>query len=200
MKHPMRDYAKDGDGVLIGRRQGEIARRDIERSIDAQAPDAPIALDFTGIRSVSSPFADALLVPLLSNRMTGYYEEHPILVVHPTDDVAETLGATLERRGLFVLGAPPPRLLGAQGTLEETLRLADQLSPFSVLDLASELRISQQAANNRLKLLLSSGALVRRRVIRERGGKEFVYEVPNLPGKRGGTARRRKRTSVSTAA
>jgi hypothetical protein len=192
MEHPMKGYgAKDGDGVLVGRDRGEAARRDVERSIRQTASGTPIALDFKGVRSVSVPFADALLVPLLSNRMSGYYEDHPILVVNPTDDVAETLAATLERRGLFILGTPPPRLLGAQPTLEETLQLANELSPFSVLQLAHALGVTQQAANTRLKLLLNSGALVRTRSVPARGGMEFLYAVPRLP------ARRRKRPNAN---
>jgi hypothetical protein len=206
MEHPMREYAgKEGDGVLIGRGRGEAARRDIERSIRDHVAGAPIALDFKGVRSVGVPFADALLVPLLSNRISGYYEEHPILVVNPTEDVAETLGATLERRGLFILGTPPPRLLGAQPTLEATLQLAYQLGRFTVLDLADKLGITQQAANNRLKLLLNSGALVRTRSVPERGGMEFLYEVPGVPSRRSKAAsangreqaRRRRASSVS---
>jgi hypothetical protein len=197
MELAMREYAKDRDGILIGREKGEEARLDIERAIRAQSIDAPIALDFHDVRSVSVPFADALLVPLISNRMIGYYGEHPIVAINMTDDVADTLGATLERRGLFLLGAPPPhlRLLGAQETLEETLQLAHKLSPFSVLDLARALDISQQATNNRLKLLLNSGALVRKRVAPARGGKEFVYEVPATRRKRPPTRRRKQARS-----
>ena len=181
----MKDYeARDGEGVLIGRAKGESARRDVERAIRPLASGAPIALDFKGVRSVSVPFADALLVPLLSNRMSGYYEDHPILVVNATEDVGDTLAATLERRNLFILGTPPPRLLGGQQTLEETLQLANELSPFSVLGLARELGITQQAANNRVKLLLNSGALVRTRSVPARGGMEFLYAVPQPPGRR----------------
>jgi hypothetical protein len=128
--------------------------------------------------------------------MSGYYEEHPILVIRASDDVAETLAATLERRGLFVLGTPPPRLLGAQGILEDTLQLAQELSPFSVLDLADNLGISQQAANNRVKLLLNSGALVRRRVVPERGGKEFVYEVPKPQNRQSKSVSSKKRKPI----
>jgi hypothetical protein len=185
MQHPMRRYAKGDDGVLIRRSVGERARQDVERAIRDLAQGSPIALDFIGVRSVSVPFADALLVPLVSNRMTGYYEDHPLIVVHASEDVAETLGATLERRGLFILGVPPPRLLGGQATLGETLQIAQRISPFSVLDLARELDITQQAANNRVKLLLNSGALVRSRIVPLRGGREFVYEVPSLGARNG---------------
>jgi predicted ArsR family transcriptional regulator len=74
-----------------------------------------------------------------------------------------------------------------------------------VLDLADELGITQQAANNRLKLLLNSGALVRTRSVPERGGMEFVYEVPGIPSRRSKAAsangreqlRRRRASPVS---
>ncbi|MBN1609264.1 MAG: winged helix-turn-helix transcriptional regulator [Polyangiaceae bacterium] len=194
----MRKHAKQG--LLLGREEGQQARHEIERAIAEQAPGTPIALDFDGIKSVSVPFADALLVPLLSNRLTGYYEDHPFLVINASEDVAETLRATLERRRLFILSLPrPTQLLGAERTLEETMRAADKLSPFNINQLAEALGLSQQATNNRVKELLRSGAMSRRRIERPRGGKEFVYEVPKTEaavrkgraGKSSGTASQR---------
>jgi hypothetical protein len=177
MQHSMRLHA-DHDGVLVGRAAGEEARHQIEHAIGRQTPGTTIALDFEEVRAVSVPFADALLVPLISNRLTGYYEDHPLLVINANEDVRETLAATLARRNLFVLGVPPPKLLGGEETLDETIRVADELSPFTVLTLARKLGITQQAANNRLKALLRSGALARKRTSPARGGKEFIYEVP----------------------
>jgi hypothetical protein len=62
--------------------------------------------------------------------------------------------------------------------LDETIKLAQELRNFSALQIAGELGLSQQAANNRLKELVRNGALVRRRIVPERGGKEFLYAVP----------------------
>lgn len=42
---------------------------------------------------------------------------------------------------------------------------------------ANRLRISPQAANNRLKVLVSSGAVARERIVPAGGGKEFSYRV-----------------------
>ena len=193
MQHPMRFYAGADDGVLVGAATGEQARHDIEVAIREQTPGTPIALDFKEVRAVSVPFAEALLVPLLSNRLTGYYEDHPFLVVNATEDVRETLAAALERRNLFVLGVPPPKLLGAEPTLDETMQLAHELGSFTVLEIAAKLWLTQQAANNRLKLLLRNGALTRRQVVPPRGGKEFIYEVPKPTGDESVAPRRPRR-------
>jgi hypothetical protein len=173
----------DRDGVLVGRDQGEETRHALEREIrrtETLSPDQPIALDFRGIRSVSVPFAEALLVPLLAGRLTGYYEMHPVVVVAASEDVSETLAAALSRHQLSVLGlvADRPDLLGGERGLRDTVRLAYELGEFSVSDLAAALDVSQQTANERLRALHRLGAVARRRSIPKGGGREFVYSIP----------------------
>src|SRR4051812_30218449 len=90
VRFPLLDYADDG-GLLRGRDGGEHARHELERLISdlsGRDPGFAIALDFNGVRSVSVPFAEGFLVPLLNNRLTGYYEEHPILVLAADEDVS----------------------------------------------------------------------------------------------------------------
>ena len=64
--------------------------------------------------------------------------------------------------------------------LATTLREAVSLRSFNVHELAERLDLTPQAANNRLRLLLRSGALQRERAKPERGrgGREFRYRVP----------------------
>lgn len=179
------DYAEEG--LLKGRGAGERARHDLERLISdlsTRDPHFVIALDFDQVRSVSVPFAEGFLVPLLSNRLTGYYEEHPILVLAADEDVSETLAAALARRQLSVLGliSERPDLLGGERGLRETIRAAFALGHFSVGDLSRQLGVSGQTANERLRALHRLGAVARRQLTPKGGGREFVYWVPTGVG------------------
>ena len=179
MKHPMAQYGEGG--VLDTRVAGERALNDIERAIAAQRSDVVIALDFEGVRAVTVPFADACLGKLLTGRAAGFYEHHSIVLLDANEDVRETIGLALRYRNLvaLVLGhGGPPELLGADAILEQTMNAALELQDFSVIDLASRLSLSPQAANNRLRHLLRSGALERDRVNPRTGGREFRYRVP----------------------
>lgn len=185
------------DGVLVGRERGDELRHELEREIrriDTRSPVHPIAVDFTGVRSVSVPFAEALLVPLLAGRVAGYYEAHPFVVVTAGEDVTETLAAALERHNLSVLGVIADRtdLLGGEAGLRETVRTASELGEFSVADLAKALDVSQQTANERLRALHRIGAVTRRRTTPRRGGREFVYAVPRGTGSTASATSRRE--------
>jgi sugar/nucleoside kinase (ribokinase family) len=149
-------------------------------------PTDPVALDFDQVEAVDVPFADAFLGALLSGRLAGYHGEHPIVAINVSEGVRETLDATLRRRRLHLLGVTlgQPQLLGGDDILELTLRAALAAGRFSAADLARRLNITPQAMNNRLKILLESGALSRIRTPRARGGKEFEYQAPSFPDDR----------------
>ena len=182
MRHPMAQYAPRGDGILDTRAAGERALNDIERSMAARPDHAVIALDFSDVRAVTVPFADACLGRLLTGRAAGFYEDQPIVLVDANEDVRETIALALRYRNLIalVLGSGgPPELLGADEVLERTMEAALELQDFSVIDLASRLNLTPQAANNRLRHLLRGGALERERVNPRTGGREFRYRVPD---------------------
>jgi hypothetical protein len=177
------DMAQFGkDAVLTGADAGARARSALERSIQGLVDDQPVFLDFSGVRAVSVPFIDASLGRLLSGRVAGYYETHPIAVYGASEDVRLTIDATLRLHHLYALalGSPGAELLGADEVLASTLREAVSLRDFNVHQLAERLELTPQAANNRLRLLLRSGALQRERAKPERGrgGREFRYRVP----------------------
>jgi hypothetical protein len=178
------EMAKFGeDGILTGASAGEHARSAIERAMQHLVDDQPVFLDFTSVRAVSVPFIDGCLGRLLSGRAAGYYETHPIVVYWATIDVRETIDAALRLHHLYALalgGQRGAELLGADEVLETTLREAARLRNFNVHELAERLELTPQAANNRLRLLLRSGALQRQRAKPERGrgGREFRYSVP----------------------
>lgn len=205
MHVPMKNFGTDG--VLTTREAGARARHEIERHIGTLMPGQPVALDFADVRAVSVPFADEAVGQLLSGWLSGYYEEHPILAFNASEDVRETIAAALRQRRLLLLGLHhgDAELLGADAVLDETMRVAQRLGSFSAADLAQELGLTPQAANNRLKTLMRSGALRRTRVAPSRGGKEFAYEVPPVPpspfdrgGGSGGVARPRRTTARQT--
>jgi hypothetical protein len=177
----MKKFGKDG--VLTGAETGTRARSAIERSIARLEDDQAVLLDFAGVRAVSVPFIDSSLGQMLSGRVSGYYETHPIVLIGATVDVRETIDAALRLHHLYALalgGREGPELLGADDVLATTLREAVKLRTFNVHQLADKLDLTPQAANNRLRLLLRSGALQRERAKPERGrgGREFRYRVP----------------------
>lgn len=175
--------SEDYEAVLTGRENAERARVAVERAIREQSPATPCALDFSGIEAISAPFVDEFLGKLLSGHLAGYYEDHPLLALNADPDVRETINVVLRARGLSMLYVSDSEvsLLGGERRLEETLQAAAGLGRFRASQLAEVLGLTPQAANNRLKTLLRQGALLRARVVREGGGKEFEYEVPRVP-------------------
>lgn len=168
------------EGVLATSEQAQLVRSRLEHEIAAQQSGAPIELDFNGIQAITVTFADECIGRVLSSRLAGYDEDHPLFAVGADRPVRETLAAALRQRHLSLLsfGAEGVELLGADETLEETMREAVRLQSFTVNELADRLGLRAQAANNRLVALVRVGALTRDRVIPSRGGREFRYYVP----------------------
>jgi hypothetical protein len=173
-------------GVLVTREDAMRARHDLEHLLAGSAlgPGTPLELDFSEVIAISVPFADEMLGQLLAGRLSGYYEDHPVIATNLSSEVAETVDLALRHRRLQLLALTEgeARLLGADELLEQTLRAAFQAGQFRASQLAEQLALSPQAMNNRLKMLLRSGAVRRERTPTPRGGKEFSYEVPLPPG------------------
>jgi predicted transcriptional regulator len=198
---PMKTY---GGRVLVTREKGARARFDIERQLAAIGSGDVVALDFRGVAVVSVPFADECVAGLLSGRLTGYYEEHPVVAINANEDVRETVALTLRARRLALLciGPERPELLGGDRILNETLQAAWELKRFSAAELGERLGLSPQAANNRLSALVNTGAVHRVRVVPTGGGKEFAYEVVRSVGSGGanGSGSPRPRSKSRTPA
>lgn len=175
--------AQTDDDFLVGREGGQRARSRLEREMQThRAAEDPVAIDFAGIRGMTVPFAREFFVPLLSPRLGGYYDEHPVLVVNAGEDVAETLHVVLADSALAVLslaGEHDGALLGGERSLRDAMRVAQSLGEFTANELAAELGVSAQAVNNRLKQLVRIGALVRVPVVLPAGGREFRYRLPS---------------------
>lgn len=179
VRFPMSQWVSKAN-VLVGRDQGEIVRAVLEGELRKLSPADPVVLDFDGVEVVTVSFADGFFVPLLSGWSAGYYGEHPLLALGADDEVAETIDAVLRLRNMAVLaiGERGPQLLGGELAMDETVAAAYQLEHFSAADLAQRLGITPQAANNRLKVLVQRGALVRRVATASSGGKVFGYRFP----------------------
>ena len=168
------------NGLLATREEGEAARSALQRELLSTPPEAPIGIDARDIEAMSFPFADSFFGPLLSGWLTGYYDEHPIVVYGANDSVAETIDAALRLRNMGVIARvdSEAKLLGGEAALRETVAAASRLGGrFSAAQLGLELGVTPQAMNNRLKLLLRMGALVRVPVAVPGGGREFEYRV-----------------------
>jgi hypothetical protein len=178
MNHAMFRYADDG--VLRTAERGAEAYRDIVRGIASCGPDDPIGLDFAGVRAISIPFANESVCQLLAGWRGGYHAEHPLVVTDADREVRATLAGALRLHRLSVLAVADDQveLLGGDAILTETIEVARALGEFRVHDLAEHLNLKAPAANNRLRLLMRSGALIRTRSVPIGGGKEFLYRVP----------------------
>ena len=189
MHVPMKRYGKQG--VLDTRAGGAEARWDIERELASASVTEALVLDFDDVRAVTVPFVEECVGKLLAGRSTSYYDDHPVIAINANDDVRDTLDVTLGHRRLALLHASdPPQLLGGDRILNATLREAWSLQSFTATEVAARLGISAQAANNRLKALVASGALRRALIVPPGGGKEFAYTIPQ-PGTSPPARRRR---------
>lgn len=162
-----------GDSVLVGREAARQIRHSLEVTQNVERRDVGI-LNFVDIRAVSVPFVEELLVPLLSVRGRRTWQ-----VANANHDVAATIDQTLRMNGVCVVAFPGMQLLGAEASLRETLQVAAEFQDtFRASDIATELRLSVQAANNRLKSLLLAGAITREPTHARHGGREFKYRLP----------------------
>lgn len=157
----------------------------MQRELLSNPSNAPIGIDAHEVKAISFPFADSFFGPLLSGWLTGYYDEHPIVVFGANESVAETIDAALRLRNMGVIARidSEAKLLGGERALRETIAAASKLGGrFSASQLGLELGVTPQAINNRLKTLLRMGALVRVPVVVPGGGREFEYRVSDAGG------------------
>jgi hypothetical protein len=172
-------------GVLASRKDAVTVRARVEHKIAQQPPGTPIDLDFQDVVAVTVPFVDECLGRLLSTRLAGFDEDHPLFITGANEGVRETIAASLRPRRLQVLSfSDGVELLGGDDVLRQTIEQAFELEEFSVNDIAPLLGLTAQAANNRLAHLVRVGALSRQRVLPSRGGREFRYATPHPPQKR----------------
>lgn len=173
------------NSFLATRERGRRVREDIEHELERLPVDRTLALDFAGVEGITVSFGDECLAKLILARAAGDFVDRGLVVEGCNEDVSETIETVLERRKLAVVALSPGEgweLLGGPSWLPQTLAAALALGSFKATELADQLKLSPQAANNRLGILVASGAILRQRAIPEGGGKEFSYTsaVPAL--------------------
>src|SRR3954451_17194196 len=176
----IRYLVADWNAFLATRDRGRRVRDDVAEKLASLRVGATLILDFAGVEGVTVPFADECLAKLLLERASGDLTDRGFVIEGANEDVRETLETVLARRKLAAVSVGrdgEPEILGEPGWLPSTLKAALKLRSFSAADLAEDLGITPQAANNRLKVLVSSGGVARTRIVPEGGGKEFLYEV-----------------------
>jgi uncharacterized protein DUF4325 len=184
MEYDLKPYPiVDWNVFLATRDRGRRVRDDIEDKLAATPVGGALVLDFSEVEGVTVSFGDECIAKLILARMTGDYVDRGLLIEGCNEDVWETLDAVLARRKLSAVGVAASEelsVLGGQSWLPETLKAALALRSFKAADLAERLKLTPQAANNRLKTLVASGAVIRERIVPEGGGKEFGYRVAVL--------------------
>ncbi len=165
---------------LATRERGRRVREEIEQQLARLSPGDSLVVSFKGVEGITVSFGDECIAKLIVARSAGDFDDRGLVVEGMNADVCETLEAVLSRRKMAAVvlnEAHEPEILGEPIWMNETLEAAMELRSFRANDLAARLRITPQAANNRLKNLVWSGAVARERTIPEGGGKEFSYEV-----------------------
>ncbi|MGH8987957.1 MAG: hypothetical protein ACRDXC_05070 [Acidimicrobiales bacterium] len=132
------------------------------------------------MEGITVSFGDECIAKLIVARSSGDFDDRGLVIEEMNVDIRETLEAVLARRktaAVVLNEAGHPEILGEPTWMNETLSAALELRSFRASDLAARLGITPQAANNRLRNLVSSGAVARERTVPEGGGKEFSYQI-----------------------
>ena len=176
MRYPIAKW----NAFLATRERGRRVREDIEEKLAALSPGDSLAMDFADVEGITVSFGDECIAKLIIGRTTGDFVDRGLFVEGANEDVYETIDTVLARRKVAVVSmdrSGRPEILGEKGWLPATLEAALELRSFKASELAERLGITPQAVNNRMKLLVASGAVARERGVPEGGGKEFSYSV-----------------------
>ncbi len=170
---PVRQFG----AFLATRSKARQAREDLEGAIQVAAGPV-VTIDFGGVEAMTISFADEFLGKFYLALGAGDLMTAGVRLDGLNEETREAVAICLERRDLvaLVLENDVPTLVGRTEPLLETFEAVLQLHEFRAVDLAAQLSITAQNANNRLKRLVDAAALQRRQAaVSNRGGKEFVY-------------------------
>ena len=163
------------------RERGRVLREEVEALLRSAEPGDIVEIDLTAPEAVSVSFSDELVGRLLVSRAAGDFQDRAVVIVGSSDDTRETIEAVLQRRGVAGIYRDTRKgqleALAGPAWFKETLKQAAGLRSFRATQLGERLGLTAQAANNRLRALTASGAIVRELVTPDRGGKEFEYRV-----------------------
>ena len=178
-----------------------LATRDLAKTVlrdleDHVPPDAAaVVIEFTDVDAMTISFADEFLGRYYSALASSDVSPAVVTLTGLNEELRETVAVSLQRRDLIAAEAQHEvlTLLAASDVLRQTYQLAHELGTFTAMNVADRLGITAPNANNRLKRLVAARALIRQQGIAERGGKEFIYSVPNLLGQTNQTGSKSRR-------
>ncbi|MEU3616895.1 DUF4325 domain-containing protein [Streptomyces sp. NPDC006872] len=164
---------------LSTREAGAQKRSELETLLRSASPAHVLEIDFTGTEAMTHSFVDEFLGKLYVSLAAGDLQAGGVRLIGLNEETRESVAVCLERRKQFAVQGEDHMLLGDTNVMPDTYLQARQLRTFRAQDLAEVLGISVTNANNRLKRLVQAGALGRSRAPGpERGGKEFLYTLP----------------------
>jgi hypothetical protein len=170
-------FMQDHGRLLSTRPAGKKAAREIERI--ARSP-GDLLLDFEGVEAATPPFLQELVNAITSIVTASEGAGRIVVGVHMNEDVGETLRYVTARakRGMAYAHGRQVDILEDRPHLADTLRAAQRLNPFfTAPELAKRLDINPDAATQRLKKLVETGAAVREVDPDARQGVRHRYRV-----------------------
>lgn len=167
-----------GHWVMTREAGAEVRTRLVEELSKAH-PDDTVVIDFVGMQAMTYSFADEFIGKFLVLRDAEVTPAIGVILRDLAPDPLETIELVLERRSQCVVLVEPDgcRLIDGGQYLAETYDAAVALGTFRASEIAAQLSITPQNANNRLKKMSGMGVLHRERASNERGGREFSYRA-----------------------
>jgi hypothetical protein len=174
-----------GEGRMLATREfGREVRHRVEELMATMEPGDTLIVECGQVFAMTVSFADECLGKLVADRASADGEAG-LLIVAASEDLAETLSIVMERRKLAIANVGNDGRISLLGTtapwLSETMSAAAELETFRVGELAEKIGATAPATNNRLRVLLQAGAVMRERSVPDHGGREFIYKVVAVP-------------------
>lgn len=161
------------------REVGKHLREKLEAELVSAKPGDVVEISFRNVEAITGSVTDEFLGKLLTARSVGDVPDVAFVLTGLNDDTAFEVNMCLSQRKAAAVwhAGSHAELLGGDEFLKTTFEHAARHGEFIATDLAEELSVTPQNLNNRLKRLVSDGALIRRRDTKA-NGKQFVYRVP----------------------
>jgi hypothetical protein len=165
--------------LLTLREEGKEQREKLEVKLREVEPGSVVEISFEKVEALGGSATDEFLGKLLTSRRVGDIPDVAFVLTGLNADTAFEVNLVLSNRGAAVvsIAASGVELLGGDDYLKTTFDIASTAGEFNTSDLAAKLGVTLQNLNNRLKRLVSDGALLRTRDT-SASGKQFVYRVP----------------------
>ena len=156
-------------------------REELEQAVRAVRDAQRVDVDFSGVEAITISFADEFIGRFMTARAAGDVGDVAVVVTGLNGEVEEALSICLERRDAIATARAKDGfwLLGGDQIQETTFESLVQRGVSTASDLATELSITPQNANNRLKRLTAFGVVRRQKEAPQTGGREFVYVAPS---------------------